>query len=73
VTGKKMKNAIEVNKIALLSIDVKTSFGKIAFNFVRGCKSKEYSDGNATTAWEKLYLLLLPLWLNYINSSEILH
>jgi hypothetical protein len=52
----------------LLSIDVKTSFGKVAFNIVRGCKSKEYPDGNATTAWEKhkisMNLLLLPLWLS---------
>ena len=58
LSGKKMKNAIEVNKLAytelLLSIDVKTSFGKVAFNIVRGCKSKDYPDGNATTAWEKL-------------------
>jgi gag-polypeptide of LTR copia-type len=58
VTGKKMKNAIEVNELAytelLLSIDVKTSFGKVVFNIVRGCKSKDYPDGNATTAWEKL-------------------
>jgi hypothetical protein len=41
VTRQKMKNAIEVNKLAytelLLSIDVKTSFGKIAFNILRGC------------------------------------
>jgi hypothetical protein len=54
VTGKKMKNAIEVNELAytelLLSIDVKTSFGKVAFNIVRGCKSEDYPDGNATTA-----------------------
>jgi hypothetical protein len=58
VTCKKMKNAIKVNKIPytelLLSIDVKTGFGKVAFNIVRGCKSKEYPDGNATAAWEKL-------------------
>jgi hypothetical protein len=58
ITGKKMKNAIKVKKIAytalLLSIDVKTSFGKVAFNIVRGYKSKDYPDGNATTAWEKL-------------------
>jgi hypothetical protein len=38
----------------LLSIDVKTSFGKFAFNIVRGCMSKDYPDGNATTACEKL-------------------
>jgi hypothetical protein len=38
----------------LLSIDVKTSFGKIAFNIMTGCKSKDSPDGNVTTAWEKI-------------------
>jgi gag-polypeptide of LTR copia-type len=56
--GKKMLNANELNEVAftelLLSTDVKTSFGKIACNIVRACKSKEYPEGNATTAWEKL-------------------
>jgi hypothetical protein len=56
--GKKMLNAIELNKVAytelLLSIDVKTSNGKIAFNIVKGCKSKDHPDGNAATAWDKL-------------------
>jgi hypothetical protein len=33
---------------------VKTSFGKVAFNIVRECKSKDYPDGNAATAWDKL-------------------
>ena len=58
VTGKKMKNAIEVNELAytelLLSIDVKISFGKVVFIILRGCKSKGYPDVNVTTAWEKL-------------------
>jgi hypothetical protein len=52
--GKKMLNVIELNKVAytelLLSIDVKTSNSKIAFNIVKGCKSKDYPDGNATIA-----------------------
>jgi hypothetical protein len=38
----------------LLSIDVKTSFGKVAFNIVRGDTSKEYYDGKVTADWEKL-------------------
>jgi hypothetical protein len=38
----------------ILSIDVKTSNGKIAFNLVKGCKSKDDADGNAATAWERL-------------------
>jgi gag-polypeptide of LTR copia-type/Zinc knuckle len=56
--GKRMLKVIEFNEIAftelILSIDVKTSNGKIAFNLVQGCKSKDYPDGNAATAWERL-------------------
>jgi hypothetical protein len=56
--GKKMSRATELNEIAYtelnLSIDVKTSNGKIAFNIVKECKSKHYPDGNAAVAWEKL-------------------
>ena len=56
--GKKKAKIIELNEIAytelILSIDVKTSNGKIAFNLVKGCKSKDYVDGNAATAWERL-------------------
>jgi hypothetical protein len=47
-----------MNEIAytelILSIDVKTSSGKIAFNLIEGCKSKEYPDGNTAIAWERL-------------------
>jgi hypothetical protein len=28
----------------------KTNHGKVAFTLVKGCKSKEYSDGNAFMA-----------------------
>jgi gag-polypeptide of LTR copia-type len=56
--GKKTLNAIELNKVAytelVLSIDVKTSKGKFAFNIVKGCKSKDHPDGNAAMAWDKL-------------------
>jgi hypothetical protein len=56
--GKKKSRIIELNEIAftelILSIDVKTSNGKIAFNLVKGCKSKDYPDGNASIAWERL-------------------
>jgi gag-polypeptide of LTR copia-type len=56
--GKKNLNAIELNKVAytelLLSIDVKTSNSKIAFNIVKGCKSKDHPDGNAAIAWNKV-------------------
>jgi gag-polypeptide of LTR copia-type len=56
--GKKMMKVIELNEIAytelILSIDMKTSNGKIAFNIVKGCKTQDYPDGNAASAWEKL-------------------
>jgi hypothetical protein len=44
-----MVRTIEFNEIVytehILSIDVKASYGKIAFNIVKGCKSKYYPDG----------------------------
>ena len=53
-----MKNLIELNEIAyskrITSIDVKTISGKIAFNIVKGCKTKDHQDGNAASAWERL-------------------
>jgi hypothetical protein len=56
--GKKKSIATEMNEIAytklILSIDVKTSSGKVAFNLIKGCKSKDYPDGNAAIAWESL-------------------
>jgi hypothetical protein len=49
---------VEWNEIAytelILSIDVKAINGKIAFNIVKGYKTKDYPDGNAARAWEKL-------------------
>ena len=49
---------IELNEIAytelILLIDVKTSSGKVAFNLIKGCKSKDYPDGNAAVAQERL-------------------
>jgi gag-polypeptide of LTR copia-type len=56
--GKKMMKVIELNEIAytelILSLDVKASNGKIAFNIVKRCKTKDYPDGNSASAWEKL-------------------
>ena len=56
--GKKMSVIIQMNEIAytklILSIDVKTSSGKVAFNIVKGCKSKDYPDGNAFNACKRL-------------------
>ena len=33
----------------------------MAFNLVKGCKSKEYSDGDAFMAWERLKNKFEPL------------
>jgi hypothetical protein len=56
--GKKMIKNAEINEVAfielILSIDTKSSEGKVAFNLVKGCKSKEYPDSNAAIAWERL-------------------
>jgi hypothetical protein len=53
----KERNA-ELNEVAFteltLSINMKSSEGKVAFNLVKGCKRKEYLYGNAATAWERL-------------------
>jgi hypothetical protein len=38
----------------ILSVHVQTNNGKIAFNIVKGCKTKDYPDGNVANAWEKL-------------------
>jgi hypothetical protein len=63
--GKKFIIAADMNELAytelILSIDDKTSSGKVAFNLVKGCKSKEYVDGNAFMAWERLKNKFEPL------------
>jgi hypothetical protein len=56
--GKKKSIIIELNEIAytelILSIDVKASSGQVAFNIIRGCKTKDYPDGNDAITWERL-------------------
>jgi hypothetical protein len=56
--GKKKSIIIELNEISftelILSIDVKASSGKVAFNIIRGFKTKDYPDGNGAIAWERL-------------------
>jgi hypothetical protein len=56
--GKKLLRIADLNEIAfmelILLIDVSNSNGKIAFGMVKSCKSKEFEDGNAAIAWEKL-------------------
>jgi hypothetical protein len=52
--GKKLTIAADMNELAytelILSIDDKTSNGKVAFDLVRGCKNKDYADGNESMA-----------------------
>ena len=56
--GQKLTIATDMNELAytelILSIDDKTSNGKVAFNLVKGCKNKDYVNGNASMAWERL-------------------
>jgi hypothetical protein len=56
--GKRMLRIIDLNEMALtelvLSIDVNSSSGKITSGIVKSCKTKDYEDGHAGLAWEKL-------------------
>jgi hypothetical protein len=45
----------------ILSIDVKTSSGKVAFNMVKGYKTKDHTEGNAAMAWERLKISMSQL------------
>jgi hypothetical protein len=38
----------------ILSIDLRTSIGKVALSIVKGFKDKYYTGGNAAMAWETL-------------------
>jgi hypothetical protein len=62
--GKKLRIAADINELAykelILLIDDKTSSGKVAINLVKGCKNKDYADGNASMAWERLKNNLEP-------------
>jgi hypothetical protein len=44
----------------ILSIDDKTSSGKVEFNLVKGCNSKEYVDGTAFRGKNKIKPLSAP-------------
>ena len=56
--GKEKSKIVELNELAyselVLSMDVKKATGKVAFQIVKSCKTKEYEDGNAAMVWEKL-------------------
>jgi hypothetical protein len=56
--GKKKSMLIVLNEIVytelILLIDVNTSSGKVAFNIIRGFKTKDYPDSNGAIAWERI-------------------
>jgi hypothetical protein len=67
--AKKKSIIMKLNEIAytelILSIDVKASSVKVAFNIIRGYKTKDYPYGNGATAWEIL------VWISNIQWSNI--
>jgi hypothetical protein len=38
----------------ILSIDIRSSTGKVVFSIIKGCKSRDYNDGNSALTWDKL-------------------
>ena len=56
--GRKLLRNADLNELAftelIISIDVSSSNGKITFGIIKSCKTKDYEDGNASLAWEKL-------------------
>ena len=55
---KKRLRIIDLNGLSytelIISIGVRSSSGKVAFSRVKGCKSKDYADGNIDIAWDRL-------------------
>jgi hypothetical protein len=72
--GKEKSRITELNEIAyselILSIDVKTSSGKTAFNIVKSCKTKDHSNGNAAATLEKLKNKYKPVSANTLVKLE---
>jgi hypothetical protein len=56
--GKKKRIITDLNELAyselILSIDDKTSNGKVEFTLIKACKIKLYQDGNEFMAWKCL-------------------
>ena len=36
------------------SIDTSTAAGKVSFRIIKGCKTKDYPNGNAPKSWKRL-------------------
>jgi hypothetical protein len=69
--GTKVIIAADMNELAytelILLIDDKTRSGKGAFNLMKGCKNKDYVDGNASMAWKRLKNTFEPSILQWSN------
>ena len=44
----------EAFEVLIISIDTITAAGKFAFCVIKGCKTKDYPNGNAMNAWKRL-------------------
>jgi len=61
---KKIIALAKLNRLAfmdlILSIDHKSSRGKVAFRLVKNCKSSAYPEGNCKLAWDRLVAKYAP-------------
>lgn len=61
---KKIITLAKLNRLAfmdlILSIDHKSSRGKVAFRLVKNCKSSAYPEGNSKLAWDRLVAKYAP-------------
>jgi hypothetical protein len=52
-----MKNS-DLNEIVytelILLFDVRSRSGEIVFSFIKGCKCRDYTNGNSEFTWDKL-------------------
>jgi hypothetical protein len=83
--GDKKKLRIkDLNELAfeelILSVEGDTKYGRVAFQLIKNCKSKDYEDGNAAQAWKRLSEKFSPknapdlLSLKYkFNSSKLVN
>jgi hypothetical protein len=64
--GKVLMKKADLNEIAymelILLIDVRSSSGNVVFSIIKGCKSRDYTDGNSSSAWGKLKKKFDPVY-----------
>jgi hypothetical protein len=72
--GKSKLNIFNINEVAytelILSINVRTSSDKAEFNIVKGCKNKDYTEGNVEMAWERLNNKYEPMSVPSLMKTE---